>query len=40
MTTESALYPREGHGLGERAQQLDDSQRFVRLSETYVAEPK
>ncbi len=35
--TEIALYPREGHGLGERAHQLDFAERFVRFFETHVA---
>ncbi len=29
VRTEIVLYPREGHGLGERAHQLDFAQRFV-----------
>lgn len=37
VTTEIALYPREGHGLSERAHQLDFAERFVGFFETHVA---
>lgn len=37
VTTEIALYPREGHGLSERAHQLDFAERFVVFFETHVA---
>lgn len=37
VTTEIALYPREGHGLAERAHQLDFAERFVAFFETHVA---
>lgn len=33
---EIALYPREGHGLGERAHQLHFAEMFVRFFETHV----
>lgn len=36
-TTEIALYPREGHGLSERAHQLDFAERFVSFFEEHVA---
>ncbi len=37
VTTEIALYPREGHGLSERAHQLDFAERFLSFFETHVA---
>lgn len=40
VTTEIALYPREGHGLSERAHQLDFAERFVSFFETHVAGAK
>ena len=40
VTTEIALYPREGHGLSERAHQLDFAERFVSFFETHVAQAK
>ena len=36
VTTELVLYPREGHGLGERAHQIDFMQRFVKWFDTHV----
>ncbi len=36
IPTEIALYPREGHGLSERAHQLDFAERFVAFFEKYV----
>lgn len=40
VTTEIALYPREGHGLSERAHQLDFAERFVSFFEKHVAGAK
>jgi dipeptidyl aminopeptidase/acylaminoacyl peptidase len=36
VRTEIVLYPREGHGLGERAHQLDFAQRFVDWFDEHV----
>ncbi len=40
VPTEIALYPREGHGLSERAHQLDFAERFVVFFEKHVAGAK
>jgi len=37
VATEVVFYPREGHGLGERAHQIDFMQRFVKWFETHLA---
>jgi len=36
-TTELVLYPREGHGLGERAHQIDFLERFLGWFDRHLA---